>query len=351
MSQKQTMSALVWTRPRVMEMQRLTVPELRPHEVLLAVQAAGICGSELSGYLGENSLRQPPLVMGHEAAGSIVQTTQGQLADGSPALVGTRVTFNPLITCGSCDLCQKGLTNLCRQRVLIGAHVPGAFAQFVAVPAAQCYALPDNLSAEIAALTEPLACSIRAVKQARVQTGQSLLIQGAGPIGLFCLIAARALDIQHVVLSDLSEQRLRVARTWGAQATINVREADASQQFQQAAPGGFDVVIDAVGTHTTRAQAVQAVIPGGRVIFIGLHDEASPLAANYLVRQEVTISGSFSYDRSDFERAFTMLQEGLFQSSTDWLEARPLSKGDEAFAELVSGQATATKIVLQIAAG
>ncbi|HTK07464.1 MAG TPA: galactitol-1-phosphate 5-dehydrogenase [Ktedonobacteraceae bacterium] len=349
MSQKKEMQALVWTGPRAMEMQQLAVPELRPAEVLIAVQAAGICGSELSGYLGENSLRKPPLIMGHEASGMIVQANGGTLADSSSASVGTRVTFNPLIACGSCTLCRKGLVNLCRQRAIIGIHAPGAFAQFVAVPAAQCYPLPDTLSYEVAALTEPLACSIRAVKQSQIKEGQSLLIQGAGPIGLFCLIAARAMGIQNVTVSDLSEPRLRVTQEWGAQTTINVREADASQKLQQAAPEGFDVVIDAVGATITRTQALQVVMPGGHIVFIGLHDEASPLAANYLVRQEITISGSFSYDRADFEEALTFLKQGIFQSGTNWLEERPLAAGGDAFAELVGGQAAATKIVLRVA--
>lgn len=343
------MEALVWTGPHVMELQNLTVPELQPGEVLLAVQVAGICGSELSGYLGENSLRTPPLVMGHEATGSIIQTTGGTLADNSSASVGTRVTFNPLITCGTCDLCRQGQTNLCRQRVLIGAHRPGAFAEFVAVPAVQCYPLPETLSFELASLTEPLACSIRAVKQSQIKEGQRLLIQGAGPIGLFCLIAAHAMGIQHVAISDLSEQRLLVARQWGAQETINARQENVMQKLQHVAPGGFHVVIDAVGASSTRAQALQTVLPGGRIIFIGLHEEASPLAANYLVRQEITIRGSFSYDRSDFEQALAFLKQGLFQTHMDWLEERPLAAGGDAFAELVSGQAVATKILLQIA--
>jgi threonine dehydrogenase-like Zn-dependent dehydrogenase len=349
MNVKKEMQALVWTGPRAVELQQLAVPEPLPGEVLLAVQVAGICGSDVSGYLGENSLRKPPLIMGHEATGYIIETTGGQLADKSSAHVGTRVTFNPLISCGACGLCQKNLTNLCRQRVLIGAHRPGAFAQFVTVPAAQCYPLPDHLSYEQASLTEPLACSIRAVKQSHIQEGQSLLIQGAGAIGFFCLIAARALGIRKIVMNDLSEQRLLTAQQWGAQETINGRQENAMHQLQQAAPGGFDVIIDAVGSTLTRAQALQAVLPGGRVIFIGLHDEASLLAANALVRQEITISGSYSYDRSDFEQALAWLGQGLFQSHTSWLEERPLAAGSEAFAELVSGRASATKLLLRIA--
>jgi threonine dehydrogenase-like Zn-dependent dehydrogenase len=298
------MESLVWLGPREMEIQQSAIPEPQAGEVLIAVRAVGICGSELSGYLGQNSLRVPPLVMGHEAAGEVVQSSEGTFADGSPVRVGIRVTFNPLITCGECDRCKVGLTNLCRQRQLIGAHRPGAFAQFVAVPAKQCYPLPNALSETIASLTEPLACSLRAVKQAQVRPEHSLLILGAGPIGLFALIAARAEGIQRVYVSDLSESRLAVARQWGASETIHAGKRDVLATIQDITPGGVDTVIDAVGANATRTQAVQAVVPRGNVVFIGLHDETSSLAANYLVRQEITLRGSFSYDQSDFKRAF-----------------------------------------------
>jgi threonine dehydrogenase-like Zn-dependent dehydrogenase len=193
-----------------------------------------------------------------------------------------------------------------------------------------------------------LACSLRAVKLTQVRPEQSLLILGAGPIGLFALIAARAEGIQRVYVSDLSESRLAVARQWGASETIHVQKRDVLATIQEIAPGGVDTVIDAVGADVTRAQAVQAVVPGGTVVFIGLHDETSSLAANYLVRQEIVLRGSFSYDQSDFKRAFDLLTHGLLHENVDWLEERPLAAGPSSFAELVDGRVAATKIVLRI---
>ncbi len=205
MSEEKQMETLVWLGPRQMEIQPTPIPILHPGEVLIAVKAAGICGSELSGYLGQNSLRKPPLIMGHEAAGRIIQANQATYADGTTAHADERVTFNPLIVCGTCDRCLAGHTNLCRKRQLVGVNLPGAFAQYVAVPAKQCFILPDTLSETTASLTEPLACSVRAVKLAQAQAGQSLLIIGAGPIGLFCLLAARALWVLSASLSAISQ--------------------------------------------------------------------------------------------------------------------------------------------------
>jgi threonine dehydrogenase-like Zn-dependent dehydrogenase len=344
---QQQMEALVWTKPRVMEVQHVPLPTLGDDEVLIEVGAVGVCGSELSACLGHNSLRTPPLIMGHEAAGTVVAISGGTFADGSAAITGARVTFNPLLSCGTCDTCSAGLTHLCRSRILISAARPGAFARFVAVPARQCYRLPDTLSFVAGSLVEPLACGIRAVRQSRASEQSSLFIIGAGPIGLCCLAAARAQGIERVIISDVADTRLAVAHAWGAQAVVNAQNDNILQAVQSFQPGGVSHVIDAVGTNQTREQAVRSVTPGGTVVFIGLHDEASPLAANYLVRQEITITGSFCYTAHDFEDAMRLLTEGVVRPEQSWLEERPLVEGPAVFEELLSGTATATKIVLR----
>lgn len=342
------MDALLWTAPREMAMHAVPEPQPASNEVLVAVSAAGICGSDLSGYLGESSIRVPPLVMGHEAAGKIAGDSTLVLGDGSPARAGTRITFNPLIVCGTCDRCRAGRSSICRNRVLIGAHRPGAYAPLVAVPAAQCFALPDHVSAVTGSLTEPLACAVRAVELSKAGPGDSLLILGAGPIGLCCLVAARAAGVEQIIISDIAPRRLELAKKWGAIATIDARNDDVVAAAQRVAPGGVSMVIDAVGTSATRDQAVHAVVPGGRVIFIGLHVEESILKANYLVRQEVEISGTFAYTAQEFAKAFDLLANKSLVASDDWLEVRPLSAGPEAFAELIAGRAAAAKIVLSL---
>lgn len=340
-----TMEALVWLGPRRMELRREPVPVPGSGEVLVEVAAVGICGSELSGYLGQNSLRRPPLIMGHEAAGRIARDSDALLGDGSPARAGTRVTFNPLLTCGVCDLCRAGNNNLCRNRQLISAHRPGAFATYVAVPAHLCMPLPDHLSLTLGSLTEPLACSVRAV--GHTGAPRRLVILGAGPIGLLCLIAARAAGVEQILVSDVAERRLAVARAWGATATVNARD-DVLAAVQVFAPGGADAVIDAVGLTVTRNQAVHAVIPGGRVVYIGLHEEESLFAANYVVRQEIVVVGSFTYSEADFTRALDLLATGYVPTDGDWLEERPLAAGPAAFEELLAGTTRATKIVLRV---
>jgi threonine dehydrogenase-like Zn-dependent dehydrogenase len=327
------------------------VPNPAAGEIVIAVEAAGICGSELSGFLGQNSLRVPPLIMGHEAAGTIAQGAAEPLATGETAAPGMRVTFNPLVVCGRCAYCRSGRSNLCRQRQLVGAHRPGAFAQFVAVPAHQCHLLPEHLSFAAGSLAEPLACSLRSVKLAEVQPDESLLIIGAGPIGLCALAAARAQGVEQIAISDVAPERLALAARWGASEAIDARKQDVALFVSEKFAGGVDRVIDAVGTTLTRTQAIRAVRAGGRVVLIGLHDEESVLPANYIVRNEITLAGTFAYSPDDFSEALELLKEGVVQPSGDWLEERPLKDGPTTFAELIEGKVKKTKVVLRVVNG
>jgi threonine dehydrogenase-like Zn-dependent dehydrogenase len=342
------MQALVWLGPRNMVQRAELMPQLAVGEVLISVGAVGICGSELSGFLGHNSLRVPPLIMGHECAGQVVQVTEGTFATGEAATVGVRVTFNPLVVCGTCDRCLAGRSNLCRHRQLVGAHRPGAFAQYVAVPARQCYPIPEHLSLVAASLAEPLACSIRAVAHSKVEPQERLLILGAGPIGLCAIAVARAEGVEQIIVSDVAAYRLEIARRWGAAEVINAHEQDVVAFVQERYPGGVDSVIDAVGATSVRTQAIRSVVPGGRVVLIGLHEEESVLPVNYLIRQEIAVTGSFAYTDADFTRAVDFLARGVVKPSPDWLEERPLGDGPSAFAELVDGKARAAKIVLTL---
>jgi threonine dehydrogenase-like Zn-dependent dehydrogenase len=154
--------------------------------------------------------------------------------------------------------------------------------------------------------------------------------------------------VEQIFISDVAPQRLEMARRWGATNAINAREQDVVAFVQERYPGGVDSVIDAVGATPVRIQAIRAVVPGGRVVFIGLHDEESVLPANYLLRQEVTVTGSFAYTDDDFAQAVELLVRGVVRPSLDWLQERPLSDGPAAFAELVDGKAKAAKIVLTL---
>ena len=340
------MRALVWLGPHQMELQTLPTPVPTKNEVLIKVGAVGICGSELSGYLGHNSLRVPPLIMGHEAAGTIVAGS-GVLADGTTVHSGQRVTFNPLISCGHCDRCKAGRVNLCRNRQLLSAHRPGAFAQYVVVPADLCWHLPEKISFTAGSLAEPLACAVHAVELAEAQSGQNMLILGAGPIGLCMIAAAKARGVKHIIVSDISDARLDVAKHWGATHTVNAKSADTVAATLAAYPHGVDIAIDAVGTGLVRNQAIKAVMPGGTVVLMGLHEDETAIPTNYIIRQEIRLIGSFCYSREAFTTAVDLIARHVVKATPDWLIERPMSDGRMSFEELLAGTAPVTKIVLK----
>ena len=201
------MQALVWEGPRLMNMRDVAEPKPESDEVVIKVAYSGICGSELGGYLGENSLRVPPLVMGHEFSGQVVELGV-QATQHKPGLsVGQRVTVNPLVHCGRCRACLAGQQNLCRDRKIVGIHRPGSFADLVTVPASLVYPLPDSLSYEHAALAEPVGCAVRAVKLAGCTAVDSLLITGLGPIGLLSLQMAQTFGLTKIYATDTDPDR------------------------------------------------------------------------------------------------------------------------------------------------
>ena len=336
---KNTMQALVYEGPRELNMRMLPVPEPAVGEVLIKVSYAGICGSELSGYLGQNSLRVPPLVMGHEFTGSVVSIGEGVTG----LAPGTRVTVNPLIHCGSCPRCRESRVQLCERRQLIGAHRPGSFAEYVAVPAGSVVRLPEALTMEQGVLAEPLACAVHIGRLASMNPGDRLLVCGAGPIGILVMMTAQALGLRDIVVMDLNAQRLRIVEALGGIA-VSTRE-----QLRWAAPeSGFDLTVDAVGVDATRQQAVELTRAGGKVVFSGLHDANSIIPVNIAVRNELVLLGAFCYNPGDFEQAVEWLRIGRIRLD-DYVEVCPLEEGQSCFERLIRNPGRTTKIILRAA--
>jgi threonine dehydrogenase-like Zn-dependent dehydrogenase len=262
--------------------------------------------------------------------------------------LGDQVIVNPLIGCGACELCRSGYENLCPQRQLVGAHRPGAFAELVAVPAASCLPTPAQLSPVNGSLAEPLACGVRAARIGGVARGSSVVIFGAGPIGLMCISACRRAGGEVRLVTDLYAGRLATAARWGALGVCNAREEDSVAVARRVAGGlGADVAIDAVGTTATRRAAIEAVRPGGVVVLLGVHDAESTMQVNAVVRGEVRVVGSFAYTMADFVEAVAMLGRSEVRAEDDWLEERPLDACAASFAQLIDAPPDIAKIVLR----
>ncbi len=338
------MKALVWEAPRQLALRDRPIPEPAAGELLLQVAYAGICGSELGGYLGLNALRIPPLVMGHELSAIVVKLGEGVAAPGP----GTQVTVNPLLSCGACSACTRGLEQLCPQRKLIGAGRPGAYAGYVTVPASACHPLPAGLDLRQGALTEPVACAVRITRLAgsRVSlAGEPLLISGAGPIGLLALQTLKAAGAGPIFVTDLHPARRAMVAALGGEP-LDPTLTDVVAIVKEATGGmGAVATVDAVGVAATRGQCISATRAGGTVIFTGLHEEVGNVPAADIIRREIVVQGSFAYSHDDFAVALAELgarRIGL----APWIVEAPLADGGLWFERLLGDPGPVAKVLL-----
>jgi threonine dehydrogenase-like Zn-dependent dehydrogenase len=339
------MKALVYEAPQVMNLRDVPEPATRPNEALIEVAFSGICGSELSGYLGQNSLRRPPLIMGHEFSGTVVALGEQATLLNPTLAIGQRVTANPLSSCGRCRYCLGGRHQICPQRQLLGAHRPGSYAALIAVPAASLLPLPDHISMEHAALTEPLACALRAIQLAGSSALDQAMVIGLGPIGLLTLQALTHFGVEIVCATDTDADRRAMGAHFGARALDPLAD-DVAAHVRAATDGlGADVVFDAVGTDATRRQALDLVAPAGRVVLIGLHAEESPIPINALIRREINLVGSFAYTPNIFAAALEWLAAGRIVIDP-WLLKAPLAEGGACFERLLGKPGPVAKILL-----
>jgi threonine dehydrogenase-like Zn-dependent dehydrogenase len=311
--------AIVYTAP--LELQLLDVPEPEPQngEVIVHVNAVGICGSEVEGFASQSPIRMPPLIMGHEFAGVRDDT-------------GEHVVVNPVVSCGRCDLCLRGHANLCRKRAVVGIHRSGGFAERVAVPERNCYRLPPDVPFVRGALVEPVACAVHAFRLALEHDvlARRMGVIGAGTLGLASAIVGLKRGIPEVAVSDLSPERLETARRAGV------------EQVGLRLEGEFDIILDAVGSEPTRAMSVEQLRPGGAAVWIGLHHRAPGFDGRDLVRGEKRVLGTFAYRDDDF-RAAIDLAAAL---DGNWVATYPLADGVRVFRSLVEQVPAATKSLL-----
>lgn len=339
------MRALIWEAASTMTLQEQEQPDVPEDEILVKVAYVGICGSELSGYLGHNALRVPPLIMGHEFAGEIVAVGAGVSDINHELTLGKLATVNPLWYCGDCHFCQQGLNQLCVKRQLIGAHRPGAFAEYISVPAKLALPLPDGMTARIGALTEPVGCAVRIGELAGDVEGEDCLIIGAGPIGLLSLQILKLNGAKRVFIAEIDPQRLKMGEDLGG-IPIQPRDADTVQTIKNATHElGVAISLDAVGSALTREQCIQATRATGTVIFSGLHEESSHVPAADIIRREINVKGSFAYSPANFATALELLAEDKIRLDP-WIIEAPLQDGGKWFDRLIESPGNVSKVLL-----
>lgn len=334
------MKALVYTGTRQMTYRDEPAPACVPGEVLIRVEAVGICGSDMHAYHGHDPRRVPPLILGHELAGEVVE---------GPGK-GRRVTVNPLITCGTCEFCVQGRNNLCANRTMIGMTRAGGFAEYVTTSARSVIDLPGGMSSRAAALTEPAATALHAINAGMGSLVRALpecrvLVIGGGAVGLLAALLLDSYGVRHLEVAETNALRRASAEKACGCATFDPRDPGTHPGD---APRGAspDLVIDCVGAKSTRDLAIATVKPGGVVVHVGLQDWASEIDMRRLTLAEITLRGVYTYSTADLRAAAVALHEGGF-GDLAWVEERSLADGAHAFEDLDRARTAAAKILLR----
>jgi len=336
------MKAAVWHGGRDIRIEDLPRPRAGPDEVVISVRAVGICGSELHAYEGLSKRRTPPLVMGHEFAGIVVEA--GDRSSG--ITVGDRVTVDPAVPCGICEQCLQGRTNVCRARRHVGLDFPGAFAEYVKMPGRACYKIPDSMPFDVATLAEPMSVGVHAVRVGSISEQDVVLVMGSGIIGLSCLISGRE-KAKRIIVSDLLDSRLALARSFGSDATIDASKVDAVQELRRLTEKrGADVVLEAVGVEKTVAQAISSVREAGRVVLVGLLDETARLNILDITLREIQVKGSYGRTNDDYRKSLDILQLNLSTIRPLITHTFPLDQINQAFETMSKERQTAVKVVI-----
>jgi len=300
------MLAAVFEGEGRLSLKDVDVPQVRAaDDVLLAVRAAGICGTDvhiLSVPPGHPA--SPGVILGHEYTAEVLRSGE-RVNHVKPS---DRVVIDPSVWCGSCAYCQRGLTNLCDRMEGIGIVRDGGFAAFSVVPARAVYKISPEVAPEIAALAEPLADVLSGVRKLQPTPGDSALVLGAGPIGLLYTLLLRAAGATPLIVAEISEYRAARARACGADLVVNPREEDLAASVRRATGLGADLVVDAVGT--LLEEGVRAVRRGGRVLLFGMNEHARPVLKQFdVTKYEYQILGSY-IARGTFPPAVSLLERG-----------------------------------------
>ena len=332
------MKALVYTQPNEMQILDRPYPLMDEGDVVLKIESVGICGSDMHAYHGHDPRRKPGLVLGHEFAGLVEESSSPLFSKGQ------RVTGNPLITCGRCEYCLQGRDNLCANRTMVGMTRPGAFAQYMSIPASSLIAIPEELSLDAAALTEPAATAVHAINlsmhalQRPIQECR-VLILGGGAIGMLSALLLKHYGVDGITVAEINPLRRKAIVSHVGCKVLNPLDEKISEN-------AFEFVMDCVGAAATRNSALSAIKPGGVIMHVGLQDWASEIDMRKLTLAEITLLGTYTYSTVDLQATVNLLALQAF-GDLSWVEMRSLDQGPQAFIDLHAGKTASAKLLLK----
>ncbi len=341
------MKSLLLSAYNHLEIADLPAPQPGAGEVLVCVEACGICGSDVHGYDGSSGRRIPPIVMGHEAAGTVAAIGPGVKG----FAVGDRVTFDSTVYCGACGYCARGEINLCENRQVIGVSCGdyrrhGAFAEYVALPKRILYRLPDQLSFAEAAMLEATSVALHAVRVSGATGGETALVIGAGMIGLLTMQAARAAGCTPVFIADVDKTRLNLARQIGADEALHLSDEKLVAAVLELTDGrGVDLAYEAVGRDETVTAAIDCTRKGGTVTLIGNIAPEVKLPLQKVVTRQIRLQGSCA-SAGEYPQAIELIASGKIKVAPLITAVAPLEDGPRWFERLHAGEPNLMKVIL-----
>ncbi len=322
------MKAALLTAPYQIGLQEVEKPRLGSYDVLIKVQCVGVCGSDLHTYRGTHPFRKPPVILGHEMAGEVVEVAE----DVNLFKKGDRVSVEPQTYCHHCPSCYKGNYNLCSNKRILGTTPwPGAFAEYVVIPEDKVYLLPDGLSFEEGAMVEPLAVGIRAAQMAQPRIGDTVIIMGSGTIGLATLAALKEAGVTRTIATDVEDFNLAKAKELGAWTAVNVGRESLAEKVKEWTRGeGVDAAVIAVGVPSLIDESLGLVRKQGRVVLVALFDDKATIDTFKIVSSEAEVVGSWVYTGREFQAAIDLMSQGRIETNSFITHRWPIERVGEA---------------------
>ena len=327
------------------ELRDIDVPAIADDEVLIKVKTVGVCGSDLHLFKGTHAFRKPPVILGHEIAGEIVEVGENV----SKYKVGDRVTVEPHAGCGECEFCKQNLVNICTNKKAPGTPGwIGTFSEYFNAPEKYVYKIEDHISYEIGTLVEPLAVAVHAIDRITVAEKDSIAILGSGTIGLLTLVAAREAGYKNIICTDTQESNLEMAKKLGATLVLNPLKEDVVAKVREfTGDRGVDVALVTADAAVIVDQAASMVRKRGEVGIIAMITEAIPVHTYSFVFNEITLFGAMTYETKDFAKANEMIMNGL--DLNDFITQRlPLAESQQALDILNEKKEHVVKIIVEV---
>ena len=337
------MKAIVISKPNEIEIREVPMPEVKEGEALLKVKYVGICGADLASYTGNQPFTTYPRIPGHEFSAEIVEIPENDKG----LKAGDIVTCNPYFNCTECYSCQRGFVNCCTDNQTMGVQRDGAFCEYIAMPVERIYK-GKGLSAKELALIEPFSISQHAVSRAQIKDTDNVLVIGAGPIGLFALLAAKQ-KCKKIAVADILDNRLSLATEYGADAVVNTKEKSLGEFTAEFTNGnGFDVCIEACGAPETFLGCIESAAFAGNIILIGNGKRETTFNHSVLLKKELNIHGSRNALKDDFINNIDLVASGKADVMKMVSGVYDMENAIDAFEALKNNNGTLAKLLIKI---